>query len=190
MSKTMDAFIEGRGSMASLERAIAESNNPLMARAEMERELAAEWALKNLFATIPPPCEGLSKVMAALKSAPMPKLSPETEAALDQVNTSMRDTMTSIPEPAGGYQAALARLKTKLAAAPDPIPASDDTMESDIRPGCDEMPAARLSEVPKRRTTNKIVRLPQRSSMFRDVLAAGKDLPENPNDVPDSDEKK
>jgi len=183
MSNIVKAFIEGRGSLSSLERAIAESENPLMARAQMEKELAAEWAFKNLFATIPPPPVGLSKVMAALKSAPMPKISPELERAFEAIDQPLRESMTNIPEPAGGFEAALARVKAKLAAAPDPVMET----EGDLKIGCDETPAAGMSLVEKKKTrvTRKVVRMPQRSSMLRDVLAAGKDLPENPNDVPD-----
>jgi hypothetical protein len=185
MSNIVNAFIEGRGSLSSLERAIAESKNPLMARAEIEKELAAEWAFKNLFATIPPPVGGLSKVMETLKAAPMPQLSAEKAEAFSTLEEPLRESIKSIPEPAGGYEAALARVKAKLSAAPDPRMET----EGDIQIGCDEIPAAGLSLVERKKTrvTRKVVRMPQRGSMMRDVLAAGKDLPEKPEDVPDAE---
>ena len=139
LNNIVKAFIEGRGSMASLERAIEQSPNPLMARAEVERELVAEWAFKNLFATIPPPSEGLSKVMAALRSQPMPQLSIEKAGELKRVADPLKDSFKDIVEPAGGYNAAIARLKSKLAAIPAPqmMPHSD----LDITPCFDAQPA-------------------------------------------------
>ncbi len=182
LNETVKAFVEGRGSLASLERAIEQAHNPLMARAEMEKELAAEWALKNLFATIPPPTVGLSRVLAALRSAPSPAMSPERAESMKQIDAPLRATLKGIPEPAGGFSAAIARLKTKLAAAPTPT--ITRTTEMDIEPSFSE------SDAPVKKTkraTQKVVRLPQHMR-FRDVLAAGKDLPENPNDIPDSPE--
>lgn len=182
-NETINAFVEGRGSLASLERAIEESNNPLMARAEFEKELATELALKNLFASIPPPIEGLSRVMAALRKAPAPHLSNERAETMSNMVSALQAAIKGIPEPAGGYSAAIGRLKLKLSAAP--APTLTRSTEMDIQPDIG-MPAAGTDAPRKpRRATQKIVRMPQRSQM-RDVLAAGKDLPENPNDLPDA----
>ena len=70
------------------------------------------------------------------------------------------------------------------------IPIDGVETERDVHLGCDELPAAGPSgivERKKRHQTQKIVRMPQRGSMMRDVLAAGKDLPEKPEDVPDAE---
>ena len=190
MTETIKAFVEGRGSMASLERAIETAENPLMTRAEMERELAAEWSLKNLFATIPPPAVGLSKVLSALRAAPDPEGSLESAEALKSLGDPLRKTLLGIQEPMGGFAAGLARLKANLAAARAPARSAEP--DCDIKPGFDIMPAAgttALRTVERRRSkrSTKIVQMPRRSSNWRDVLAAGKDLPENPDDIPDAE---
>jgi hypothetical protein len=177
---SINAFVEGRGSLASMERAIDEASNPLMARGEFERELATECAMKTIFATIPPPSEGLGRVLKALRSAPFPELSNERAESLEYLGASLRSDLKSIPEPAGGYSAALSRLKNILAAAP--APALNRSAEMDIQPSLDMPVAGSNSSRRSRRSTTKIIRMPKRSQM-RDVLAAGKDLPENPNDL-------
>ncbi|MEI6231698.1 MAG: hypothetical protein WCT04_01495 [Planctomycetota bacterium] len=172
----INAFVEGRGSLASLERAIEESSNPLQARAELECELAAEWALKSLFTTIPPPVVGLPRVMAALRSAPAPVCSSEQVNAMENLRAPLNESLSKIPEPAGGYAAAIARVKSKLATAPSPARKAD----MDITPDMSAL-SATIEEFKKpRRVTRKIVRM-SHVTRHRDVLAAGKDLPENPN---------
>ena len=180
LNDIINALVEGRSSMAHVDRAIDESANPLMARDACERELVMECAMKTVFATIPPPSEGLARVMKALRNAPSPALSAERIESLKQLRESLRSDAKAIPEPVGGYAAALSRLKIKLAAAP--APAMHRSAEMDIQPSL-SLPAANgTPTLRSRRSTTKIVRMPQRSQM-RDVLAAGKDLPENPNDL-------
>jgi len=182
-NEVINAFVEGRGSLGSLERAIDESHNPLLARAEFEKELAAEWAFKNLFATIPPPLEGLPRVLAALRGAPAPMLSADRAETLAALRGSLRATLHAIPEPAGGYAAAMARLKSKLAAAPAPFMVRSTDM--DIQVDLDQPATGTQLGKKTRRPTEKIVRMPQHSQR-RDVLAAGQDLPENPDDLPNA----
>lgn len=176
----INAFVEGRCSMENIERSMDASHNPLMARAELERELSVEAEFKKLFATIPPPKEGLPRVMKALRCAPMPTLSFAQSETMAQIGIPLRAELKHIPEPVGGYSAAIDRLKSKLAATP--APAMNRNTEMDIQPSLD-MPAAGTHALKRtRRATTKIIRLPQRSQV-RDVLAAGKDLPENPNEI-------
>ncbi len=144
---------------------------------------------QNLFATIPPPAVGLAKVMAALRAAPNPECSMEHAEAMQSIGVPLRKTLASIPEPMGGFAAGLARLKANLAAAP--APARNAERDCDIKPGFDAMPAAgtdapRAVERRKSKRSTKIVQMPRRSSNWRDVLAAGKDLPENPDEIPDA----
>jgi len=184
---TLRAFLEGRGSLTSVERAISASKNELRARAEVERELALEWALKDSFATIPAPPRGLKRVQEALAAAPAPVVAAEAADDLEALQVEFQGSFARMPEPEGGFAAAIERLKCKLAVVLAP-----QTEVLDIAPCFDEQPAPpRLVKLERKKSARltRILRLPQQAQQaqqgwVRDVLAAGKDLPENPEDLP------
>ena len=100
---TVRNFIEGRGSLASVERAILSSKNSLKARAQVEEELALEWSLKSSYAAIPEPPKGMRRIKEALAAAPLPVYSSNETADLDELNVALRGEFVRTVEPAGGF---------------------------------------------------------------------------------------
>lgn len=169
---TLRAYLEGRETLAGVQRAVAESPNPQQAQKLAEIELAIEWELKNLYASIPPPPHGLTRLKQALAAV----YNPHSSAELVEL-AGLRDSFAEIPSPVGGYPAAIGRLKAKLAAAP--MPQLGRQHEPDIRPAFDELAVERklvqMDSKRRRGVTKKIIGLPRHDGN-RDVLAAGKDL--------------
>lgn len=181
-TQAMRAYLEGRGTLADVERAIAAARAPRGSgrlQADAEKELAADWEFKALFAALPPPPSGLPRLMQALRAAPTPPLNAETAAALTELNV-LRESYADIPEPAGGYAAAAAALIQKISHAPVPeIGAVTGAVEFDIQPQLGQKPPSRklvlLESSRKRGVTKKIIGLPRHRPHARDVLAAQKD---------------
>ena len=174
------AYLEGRDTLANVERAIVSSPKPDLARQFVQEELGADWEIKSIFADIPPPPIGLPGVMKALRKNTPPIQSAEESEALTSLNATAVETFLAIPEPVGGFDAALRRLKTKLAAAPAPSVDAQSASAGDVATCFDEQPAERklvlIESSRKRGVTKKIIGLPRHRPGSRDVLAAGKDL--------------
>ena len=177
--QAMRAYLEGRGTLADVERAIANARKSGRLESDAEKELAADWEFKALFAALPPPPSGLPRLLQALRAAPMPPLNAETAAALAELNV-LRESFEAIPEPARGYDVTSASVIHQInrATAPE-IGAGSDAAGFDILPQLNQKPTSRklvlLESSRKRGVTKKIIGLPRHRPHARDVLAAQKD---------------
>ena len=177
--QAMRAYLEGRGTLADVERAIANARKSGRLESDAEKELAADWEFKALFAALPPPPSGLPRLLQALRAAPMPPLNAETAAALAELNV-LRESFEAIPEPARGYDVASASMIHQVNRAPAPeIGPGSDAAGFDILPQLNQKPTSRklvlLESSRKRGVTKKIIGLPRHRPHARDVLAAQKD---------------
>ena len=181
--QAMRAYLEGRGTLADVERAIANARKSGRLESDAEKELAADWEFKALFAALPPPPSGLPRLLQALRAAPMPPLNAETAAALAELNV-LRESFEAIPEPARGYDMASASAIHQIDRATAPeigpeIGSGADVAGFDILPQLNQKPTSRklvlLESSRKRGVTKKIIGLPRHRPHARDVLAAQKD---------------